>query len=120
MRLLSDECVILRYIHVVGHSGPFLGLPTLPEWAGDFRNSSQSPARGWSGDANLPEFRCPECPKMCFILIITLLLTVQWLDLPIGNVICSLELPESQYINKNLPEFHLKELATLLACYSLC
>ena len=63
---------------------------------------------------NLPEFRCPECPKMCFILILTLLLTVQWLDLPIGNVICSLELPESQYINKNLPEFHLEELATIV------
>ena len=50
---------------------------------------------------------------MCFILILTLVLTVQWLDLPIGNVIRSLELPESQYINKNLPEFHLEELATL-------
>ena len=94
-----------------------LGLPTLPEWAGDSRNSSQSPARGWPGDANLPEFRCPECPKMCFILILTLLLAVQWLDLPIGNVICSLELPESQYINKNLPEFHLEELATLLSAH---
>ena len=71
-------------------------------------------ARGWPGDANLPEFRCPECPKICFILILTLLLTVQWLDLAIGNVICSLKLPESQYINKNLPEFHLEELATLI------
>ena len=43
-----------------------------------------------------------------------ILLAAQWLDLPIGNVICSLELPESQYINKNLPEFHLEELETLV------
>ena len=63
----------------VSEGGVGVGLPTLPEWAGDSRNSSQSPARGWPRDANLPEFRCPECQKMCFILIFTLLLTVHGL-----------------------------------------
>ena len=34
---------------------PQLGWPTLPEWAGDSRNSTQSPARRCPGDNDLPE-----------------------------------------------------------------